>query len=93
MTVSAELIDRLSNETGRRMSDRARAGRRGALSMISRWCVTVTTDGDATREEYFDSAPTIGEINERVGGDAFVVTVGMRRRPLRERLRLMLAAE
>ncbi len=93
MTVSEDLIDRLSSETGRRLTDRARAGRRRALAGISRCCVTVTLDGQSTREEYFEATPTLGQIIARVGPDAFVVSIAMKRRPLRERIRLALAAE
>ncbi len=94
MTVSIELIDRLSTETGRRLSERARDGRKRALARISRFCVTVTTDGKRTREEYFDQTPTLGQITARVGPDAYVVSIAMKRRSLRERIRLaLLAAE
>ena len=93
MTVTDELIDRLSSETGRRLMERARSGRRRALARISRCCVTVTLDGKATREEIFDHTPTISQILDRVGPEAFIVSIGMRRRPLRERIRLALAAE
>ncbi|MCU9847632.1 hypothetical protein OEZ60_06395 [Defluviimonas sp. WL0024] len=93
MTVSNQLIDRLSSEAGRRLNETARAGRRRALGSISRCCVTVTTDGTTMREEFFDVTPTIGEISARVGGGAYVVSIAMRRKPLRERIRLMLAAE
>jgi hypothetical protein len=92
MTVSNDLIERLSTETGRMMIDRARQGRRRALARISRVCVTVTTDGKTTREELFDKTPTLGDIVERVGPDAFIVSIGMQRKSLRERIRLALLA-
>ncbi len=93
MTVTDELIDRLSSETGRRLMERARTGRRRALSKISRCCVTITLDGQTTREVLFDRTPTIAQILDQVGPEAFIVSVGMKRRPLRERIRLALAAE
>ncbi|GAB4383653.1 hypothetical protein [Albidovulum sp.] len=93
MTVSEELVNRLSSETGRRLAERARLGRRRALQHISACCVTVTTDGEHTWEEYFDKTPTLSEIVKRVGGDVFIVSLGMKRKPLRQRLRLAFAAE
>ncbi|MCB2128576.1 MAG: hypothetical protein KDE03_05735 [Rhodobacteraceae bacterium] len=93
MTIPNELIDRLSSETGLRMTERARQGRRRALATISGFCVTVTTNGQSTQDVLFDAVPTIGQIAARVGPDAFIVSVAMKRRPLRERLRLALAAE
>ncbi len=92
MAVSNDLIERLSTETGRMMIDRARQGRRRALAHISRFCVTVTTDGKTTREELFDDTPTLGDIVERVGPDAFIVSISMKRKSLRERIRLALLA-
>lgn len=93
MTVNTDLIDRLSTEAGRRLSDTARAGRRRALARISRCCVTITRDGKTTQEVFFDETPTLGQIVARVGLDCYVVSVGMKRRSLRERIRLALAAE
>ena len=92
MTVSNELIERLSTEVGRRLKEHARLGRRMALARISRFCVTVTMDGDRTQDEYFDRTPTLAEIVERVGAEAYVVSIGMKRRSLRERIRLALMA-
>lgn len=93
MTVNEELVDRLSTEVGRRLSDKARAGRRRALARISRCCVTVTSDGRSTREVWFDETPTLGQLVARLGPDCYVVSIVMKRRPLRERIRLALAAE
>ncbi|MGC1429262.1 MAG: hypothetical protein WA822_11790 [Albidovulum sp.] len=93
MTVSNELIERLSTETGRRLNASARVGRRRALAGISRFCVTVTVDGTTTHDVLFDRTPTMGELMDRVGPKAYLVSVGMKRRPLRERLRLALAAQ
>lgn len=92
MTVSNDLIERLSTETGRRMIDHARHGRIRALAHISRVCVTVTRDGRTTREELFDQTPTLGDIIDRVGPEAFIVSIKMKRKSLRERIRLALAA-
>jgi hypothetical protein len=93
MTVTDELIDRLSSEAGRRLTDKARAGRRRALAKISRCCVTVTSDGKTTQDMFFDQTPTLGQIVARVGPECYIVAIGMKRRPLRERIRLALAAE
>lgn len=93
MTVNNDLIDRISTETGRRLSEKARAGRRRALARISRCCVTVTRDGQTTQEIFFEQTPTLGQIVARVGPECYVVSVAMKRRPLRERIRLAFAAE
>jgi hypothetical protein len=93
--VSDELIDRLSSETGRRLTDQARKGRRRLLTRISQFAVTVTYDGVGTEELTFTSVPTLAQIMARAGDEAFVVAIGMKRKTLRERigLRLPLAAE
>lgn len=92
MTVSNDLIERLSTETGRRMIDTARQGRRRALATISHICVTVTTDGQTTREELFDERPTLGQIVDRVGPKAYVVSITLKRKSLRDRIRLAFLA-
>lgn len=91
--VPDELIDRLSTETGRRLAHEARRGRKRALSRISHFVVTVTQDGVTTRELTFEAAPTLRQIADRAGDEAFIVAIGMKRRSLRERIRLALAAE
>jgi hypothetical protein len=93
MTITDELINRLSTETGRRLSARAREGRRQAVAKISHCCVTVTRDGRSTREEIFDKTPTLGQLMARVGPDYYVVSISMRHQSLRQRARLLLAAE
>lgn len=93
MTVTNDLIDRLSTEAGRRLSDKARAGRRRALARISHCCVTVTRDGQTTQDVFFDQTPTLGQLAARLGPDCYIVSIAMKRRSLRERIRLALAAE
>ena len=93
MSVNDELVDRLSCEANRRLSDTARANRRRTLSKLSCCCVTVTNDGVTTEDVIFDETPTIGQIADRVGPDFYVVSVGMKRRPMRDRFRMALAAE
>jgi len=93
MTLNDDLIDRLSSEAGRRLSDKARAGRRRALARISRCCVTITRDGQTTQEVFFDQTPTLGQLVARLGADCYIVSIAMKRRSLRERIRLALAAE
>lgn len=88
-----ELIERLSSETGRRLTAQARRGRRRAISYISHFVVTVTHDGVSTEELTFDAAPTVGQIAARAGAEAFIVAIAMKRKSLRERIRLRLAAE
>ena len=93
MSISDELISRLSSETGRRLLQAARAGRRRAVATISKCCVVITDDGYETREAIFAAPPTLAQLSERVGGDAFVVSVKMRRISRRERDRFQIAAE
>lgn len=90
---STYLIDRLSNEAARRLAQKVRDGRRRALSSISKCCIVTTDDGIETREHIFDQPPTIGQLLDRVGPDAWVVSVAMRRVPQRARQRLGIAAE
>ena len=91
--VPDELIDRLSTETGQRLANEARRGRKRALSRISHFVVTVTHDGVTTRELTFEAAPTLRQIADQAGDDAFIVAIGMKRKSLRERFRLRIAAE
>lgn len=93
--VPDELVERLSTETGRRLSAETRKGRRRALRRISRFAVLVTYDGVATEELIFDNAPTVAQIAARAGEEAFIVSISLKRKSLRERigLGLPLAAE
>jgi hypothetical protein len=93
MSISDELIDRISTETGRRLVDKARTGRRQALAAIAKVEVVLTTDGNTTWTEIFDRPPTLRQIAERAGIDTYVVSVRMRRMSLRERIALRIAAE
>jgi len=93
MTVSTELIDRINMETSQRLAARARQGRLRALDVISHWCVVVTDDGDKTRDLIFEKSPTIGQIAEQADPDAYLVSIGKRKKSLRERVRLVIAAE
>jgi len=90
--ITNHLITRLDQQAAERMVQKARQGRRRALSSISRCCVVTTDDGRETREVIFDQPPTIGELEARVGPDAWVVSVKMRRVP-RTRQRRSIAAE
>ncbi len=91
--VPDELIERLSTETGQRLTAQARLGRRKALSRISHFVVTITHDGVGTEELIFTAAPTLGQIAARAGDGAYMVAIAMKRKSLRERFRLALAAE
>jgi hypothetical protein len=75
------------------MTERVRDGRRRALLSISRCCVVVTDDGRETRELIFDHPPTIGQLADRIGPDAWVVSVAVRRVPRSARAAGALAAE
>lgn len=93
MSIEEALIDRLSTEAGRRLLMKAKVGRKEALQRISRFAVTVTRDGQTTWEEMFDAPPTLEQLRARVGGEAFVVAVRLRKKSLRERVRMAIAAE
>ena len=93
MSISENLINRLNSETGQRLLDVARAGRKRALSLITKCCVVVTDDGYQTREVVFASTPTLRQLMDRVGGEVFVVSVQMRRITHRERVTFQVAAE
>ena len=91
--ITEKLVDRLNAQAARGMAEQVREGRRRALLSISRCCVVVTDDGRETRELIFDHPPTIGQLADRIGPDAWVVSVAMRRVPQRARQSLGIAAE
>lgn len=91
--ITDNLIDRLNAKAARGMADKVRAARRHALLSISRCCIVVTDDGRETRELIFDHPPTIGQLSDRIGPDAWVVSDAMRRVPHRARQRSGIAAE
>ncbi len=93
MTITTTLIDRLSSETGRRLSALAGRGRRHALASISRFYVVVTDDGVETRETIFEQPPTLGQLTDEVGREVFVVAVQMRRRRISRSATTAIAAE
>lgn len=91
--ITDKLIDRLNVQAAHHLVTKVRKGRRHALSSISLCCVVLTDDGRNTREEIFDQPPTIGQLEARVGPDAWVVSIKMRRMPRRARQRRAIAAE
>lgn len=91
--IAEKLIDRLNAQAAHDLVAKVRNGRRNALSVISRYCVVTTDDGRETREVIFDQPPTVGQLVKRVGPDAWVVSVKMRRLPRRARAVFTLAAE
>ncbi|MCX7889206.1 MAG: hypothetical protein N2422_05670 [Rhodobacteraceae bacterium] len=93
MAVSGQFVARFSTEDGRRLKRQAVAGRRRALSAITHFAVTLTDDGTRTWEEIFQHPPTLAQLQARVGENAFVVAVQMRRRARRSRSALPIAAE
>jgi hypothetical protein len=87
--VSEPLLLRLHERVARETSQKVREGRKRALAALHRHYVIVTDDGRQTKEVWFEQPPTIQELSDRVGPDRWVVSVGMRRRSLRN----LLAAE
>ena len=91
--IAENLINRLNVQAAQRLVTNVRKGRRRALAIITRYCVVTTDDGREMREVIFDQPPTIGQLVKRVGPDAWVVSVKMRRVPRRTRAAITLAAE
>ncbi|MFN0113426.1 MAG: hypothetical protein ACKVPY_01985 [Paracoccaceae bacterium] len=91
--IADELVDRISTEVGQRLVMTARRRRTRALASLRRCRVLVTRDGEGTWEEWFERPPTLAELMARVGGSAYVVSVRMKARTLRERIGLGIAAE
>lgn len=91
--IAEDLVDRLSSEVGVRLIKTARRRRLRALSSLRECRVLVTRDGEGTWEEIFSRPPTLGEIASRVGSSAYVVSVRMKARTIRERLGFGIAAE
>lgn len=87
------LLEGLNAQAAQLLIASARKGRRNAISAISRYCVVTTDDGHTTKELLFDQPPTVGQLVKRVGPDAWVVSIKMRRRPRKARQRLAVAAE
>ncbi|MCB6177536.1 hypothetical protein LHP98_05250 [Rhodobacter sp. Har01] len=87
--IEVNLFERLDAEAARRMTEKAREGRKRALAALHRHYVIVTDDGRNMQEVWFEQPPTIQELLARIGPDRWVVSVGMRRRSLRN----LLAAE
>lgn len=91
--ITNNLIDRLNAQATHHLVTNVHKGRRRALAIISRYCVVTTDGGRETREVVFAQPPTVGQLVARVGPDAWVVAVKMRRRPRKARQRQALAAE
>lgn len=91
--ITENLITRLNVQAAQRLVTNVRRGRRRALSSISRCCIVTTDDGRDMREVIFDQPPTVGQLVKRVGPDAWVVAVKMRRRPRAKRPVQAIAAE
>ena len=91
--IADDLIDRLSSEVGQRLVSTARRRRLRALSGLKTCRVLVTRDGEGTWEESFDKPPALAELISRVGPRAYVVSVRMKARTVRERLGFGIAAE
>lgn len=81
--IADALIARLDDEIGQRLLDMGRERRKRALSALAEVRVLVTTDGDDAWEEVFEAPPTLGQLVERVGTRAFVVSVTTRARASR----------
>ena len=92
--ITENLITRLNAQAAQHVVANVRKGRHRALASISKYCIVTTKDGIEMSEVLFDEPPTIGQLEARVGTDAWVVSVTMQRMPSQKaRQRYAVAAE
>ncbi|MFD3191684.1 hypothetical protein ACFMPD_15605 [Sedimentitalea sp. HM32M-2] len=93
MTETTNRKRHLQRIADQKIARTARDRRRRALESISYYSIIVTADGNVTREISANAPPTLSELAELAGGDAYVVSVGVRRRPRTRRTVLRLVSE
>jgi hypothetical protein len=71
--------DFLGRSVEMRLEQKLREGRRRALGKVTRCRVTLTLEGGATRDEVFQTTPTLGQVVERIGANAAVVALAVQR--------------
>ena len=76
VNVTQQLVNKVQAEASTRLLDRARRNRREALMTVTRFAVVVSTDGVSTQQIEFERPPTLADIENAVGPDAFLVSYG-----------------
>ncbi len=87
------LVRHLDRVAGKKLARTARKRRNKALRSISRYCITVTRNGDDMREISTDRPPNLSELIKMAGNDAFIVSVSMRHQSMSPRPVFVCAAE
>lgn len=76
VTWERDRYDYQSRALAQRMADELRGRRRAALKAASKVSVQITRDGRSVSELIFDTPPTLAQLVERAGADAFVLAIG-----------------
>ncbi len=76
MTWERDRFDYRGRVLAQRMDDDLRERRRAALKAASKVSVQITSDGQSVRELIFDTPPTLAQLVERAGAEAFVLAIG-----------------
>lgn len=76
MTWERDRYDYRGRVLAQRMNDELRERRRAALKAASKVSVQVTTDGQSVSELIFDMPPTLAQLVEQAGANAFVLAIG-----------------
>lgn len=76
MSWDRDRYDYQSRALAQRMADGLRERRRVALKAASKVSVQITRDGQSVSELIFDTPPTLAQLVERAGADAFVLAIG-----------------
>lgn len=76
MSWDRDRYDYQSRALAQRMEDGLRERRRVALKTASKVSVQITRDGQSVSELIFDTPPTLAQLVERAGADAFVLAIG-----------------
>ena len=86
-------IFNVMEKTNTQLIERVRESRKAALQTVTRFSVVVSDDGKMCRTIQFDQPPTLGQIVEAAGPDAFVVSYGQSLMPRQEVAARSLAAQ
>jgi len=76
MTMGWDRYDYQGRVLAQRMADDVRERRRAALKAASKVSIQITRDGLSVSELIFDMPPTLAQLVERAGADAFVLSIG-----------------
>ena len=84
LVVTRFLVDKVQAESGARLSELVRKGRRDALQWVSRYRVVVSEDGTNSRTLQFEHPPSLAQIADVVGADVFIVSFDVVRKARNE---------